>query len=105
MTDKEIIKGLKICNSNEKGCNECNYHTYYSAKCLGYLIKDSITLINKLKAEVEKVKAEAIKEFAERLKEQKYQSSEWSHGEHPFVVEEADIDDLVLEMTEVKENG
>lgn len=44
------------------------------------------------------VKAEAIKEFAERLKEQKYQSSDWSHGEHPFVVEESDIDELVQEM-------
>ena len=44
------------------------------------------------------VRAEAIKEFAERLKEQKYQSSDWSHGEHPFVVEEDDIDELVQEM-------
>jgi hypothetical protein len=39
-----------------------------------------------------------IKDFAERLKEYKYQSSDWSHGEHPFVVEESDIDDLVEEM-------
>lgn len=39
-----------------------------------------------------------IKDFAERLKEYKYQSSDWSHGEHPFVVEESDIDELVEEM-------
>jgi flagellar biosynthesis/type III secretory pathway protein FliH len=39
-----------------------------------------------------------IKEFAERLKEYKYQSSDWSHGEHPFVVEESDIYELVEEM-------
>ena len=39
-----------------------------------------------------------IKEFVERLKVYKYLSSDWSHGEHPFVVEEADIDDLVEEM-------
>jgi hypothetical protein len=45
------------------------------------------------------VRAEAIKDFAERLKEMKYQSSEWSHGAHPFVVEEEDIDYLVEEMT------
>ena len=45
-----------------------------------------------------KGRAEAIKDFAERLKEQKYQSSDWSHGEHPFVVEEDDIDELVQEM-------
>ena len=43
-------------------------------------------------------RTEAIKEFAERLKEHKYQSSDWSHGEHPFVVEEDDIDSLVKEM-------
>lgn len=42
--------------------------------------------------------AKGIKEFAERLKERKYQSSDWSHGEHPFVVEETDIDELVEEM-------
>ena len=39
-----------------------------------------------------------IKDFAERLKEYKYLSSDWSHGEHPFVVEENDIDELVEEM-------
>lgn len=47
---------------------------------------------------IEKSKAEAIKEFAENLKERKYQSTEWSHGEHPFVVEVDDIDDLLEEM-------
>ena len=42
--------------------------------------------------------AKGIKDFAERLKEHKYQSSDWSHGEHPFVVEESDIDELAEEM-------
>ena len=46
--------------------------------------------------------AEAIKEFAEKLKERAYTSAEWSHGEHPKVVECDDIDDLVEEMTEGK---
>ena len=44
------------------------------------------------------VRAEAVKEFAERLKESEYQSSDWSHGEHPYVVEVDDIDNLVKEM-------
>lgn len=44
------------------------------------------------------IKAEAYKEFAERLKESKYESSDWSHGEHPFVVEESDIDNLLYEL-------
>ena len=45
-----------------------------------------------------KGKAAGVKEFAEKLKERKYQSSDWSHGEHPFVVEETDIDELLEEM-------
>ena len=44
------------------------------------------------------ISAEAYKEFAERLKELKYQSSDWSHGEHPFVVEESDIDNTLYEL-------
>ena len=47
---------------------------------------------------IAKAKAKAYKEFAERLKEQMYQSSDWSHGEHPFVVEESDIDTLLEEL-------
>lgn len=43
-------------------------------------------------------KSEAYKEFAERLMQRKYQSSDWSHGEHPFVVEENDIIDVLEEM-------
>ena len=46
----------------------------------------------------EKGYAKGIQDFAERMKERKYQSSDWSHGEHPFVVEESDIDELVEEM-------
>lgn len=45
-------------------------------------------------------RADAIKEFAERLKSLAYNSNDWSHGEHPYVVEVGDIDDLVEEMME-----
>ena len=45
-----------------------------------------------------KIRAEAIREFADRLKGMKYESIEWAHGEHPYVVEESDIDNLVEEM-------
>ena len=48
----------------------------------------------------EQGKQDAVIEFAKRLKEYKYLSSDWSHGEHPFVVEENDIDQLLLEMLE-----
>lgn len=41
---------------------------------------------------------QGIKDFVQRLKEYKFLSFEWSHGEHPFVVEENDIDELAEEM-------
>lgn len=49
---------------------------------------------------IRKVRIETIKEFATRLKEYKYRSSDWSHGGHPFVVEEDDIDTCANEMME-----
>lgn len=49
---------------------------------------------------LKQARAEAIKEFADRLKERKYQSSGWLRGEHPYVVEESDIDEILEEMTE-----
>lgn len=61
------------------------------------LLEEGETLAT-LEEEANKAKSEAIKGFVERLKEKKYQSSDWSHGEHPFVVEEDDIDNLVEEM-------
>ena len=70
---------------------------------------ESLKFPYKMQVEVSKeieneIKSEAVREFAEKLKKWKYQSSDWSHGEHPFVVEETDIDELVIEMTE-KEGG
>ena len=50
-------------------------------------------------------RAEAIKEFAERLKALAYQSTDWSHGEHPIVVEVDDIDELVEEIAGGDQNG
>lgn len=55
---------------------------------------------NSYKMHYENAKAEAIKDFAERLKQWQYESSDWSHGEHPYVVEVNEIDNLVAEMTE-----
>ena len=42
--------------------------------------------------------ATGVKKFAEKLKSCKWKSSDWSHGEHPFVVEESDIDEIMEEM-------
>lgn len=43
-------------------------------------------------------KLKIIKEFVEEIKEHQYQSSDWSHGEHPYVIEVDDIDDALLNM-------
>ena len=124
MTDNEIIKALECC-SKAVGCNDCKkiQCSLYRAcwkdyRIMGHpIIHYALDLINRQKAEIERlkkgwkadvietsnIKTEAIKEFAERLKESKYQSSDWSHGEHPFVVEVDDIDNLVKEM--VGEDG
>ena len=47
---------------------------------------------------VGEIKAEAYTEFAEELKKRKYLDEGWLHGEHPYVVEEDDIDDVLEEM-------
>ena len=50
------------------------------------------------KEEIKIAKSEAVKEFAERLMQRKYQSSDWSHGEHPYVVE---VDDILVILEEM----
>jgi hypothetical protein len=116
MTDNEIIKALECCAIKHL-CNECPLnHNRKDCIRIERLVLD---LIERQKAEIERlenhiqegvdlakqlpemvafIQAEAYKEFAERLKERKYQSSDWSHGEHPFVVEEDDIDEVLEEM-------
>ena len=106
---------------------KCPFSTEYGCNIgLENLRNEALDLINRQRAEIErlkcemgkllpkdcsyavqmevsnnletKIRAEAIREFADRLKEMKYESIEWAHGEHPYVVEESDIDNLVEEM-------
>lgn len=56
-------------------------------------------LLRKTLAEVRKETAE---QFAEMLKSMAYQSTDWSHGEHPMVVEVDYIDEILEEFTEDK---
>lgn len=44
------------------------------------------------------IKSEAIKEFWSRLQGIAYQSGDWSHGEHPMVVELDDAEEIYEEM-------
>ena len=49
---------------------------------------------------------ETAKKFAEMLKKMAYQSTDWSHGEHPMVVEVDYIDEIAEEITgENKDDG
>lgn len=129
MTDNDIIMGLECCS---KSCSEnficcaCPYAKLpVKNYCGAELSKDSLDLINRQKAEIEKLKntdfqvevssrlekeirAEAIKEFAENLKQQAF-SCDVSFGfgkEHyTKAVAVIEIDKIVEEMTEVKNNA
>ena len=120
LTDKEIKKALEICSTYKGKCTDCPAFVKVDRSNCKKVLLGAVEIINRLQAENEKldrtvkeyaylydkhintpfnhIKAEAYKEFAERLKERKYQSSDWSHGEHPFVVEESDIDDTLYEL-------
>lgn len=114
-TDEEIIKWLDFC-CNTHNCLNCPY-LKVGMPCIRIMQSDALSLIKKQQAEINRLKKydeerdirlharlianaknEAIREFVERLKEMKYESIEWSHGKHPYVVEESDIDNLVEEM-------
>lgn len=120
MTDNEIIKALEWHSNDETHCSPCPYEehsvTHY---CVDKLLDDALSLIIRQKEEIERlkgwenllkaekhslIKAAAIKEFAYRLRQRSYESSDWSHGEHPMVVEWSDIDE-VLEETAGENNA
>ena len=123
LLDRDIIKAFECCTKIEEGeslklCFECPMFEEDVDNCTASLFRAVLDLINRQQTEIEEqdqaiinalhrmgeVRAEAIKEFAERLLESKYESSDWSHGEHPYVVEESDIENLLYELTEVS-NG
>ena len=80
-------------------------YKYYYDECLKDLKKANTEIErlkgreNLLKAEKHSlIKTEAVKEFARRIRQRSYESSDWSHGEHPIVVEWSDIDEVLEEM-------
>ena len=114
VSQEVFIKALGCCE--QRRCDECPVHCI-SPFCISFVQKGALNLIKKQQAEINRLKkydeerdirlharliatakAETIKEFADRLKGMKYESIEWAHGEHPYVVEESDIDNLVEEM-------
>lgn len=114
MTDNEIIKALEWHSNDEKHCSPCPYEEHSATHyCLDMLLDDALSLITRQKEEIERlkgwenllkaekhslIKAEAVKEFAHRIRQRSYESFDWSHGEHPMVVEWSDIDEVLEEM-------
>ena len=114
MTDNEIIKALDCFSGKEIYCKNCAYRDNSNMGiCRRNAAKDTIDLINRQKAEIERlkgwqdllkaekhslIKAEAVKEFLKKAKDLSYESRDWSHGEHPFVVELDDLETIYDEM-------
>jgi hypothetical protein len=111
MTDNEIIKALECC-AGDDGCDVCPMYKP-SSECITELQGKVLDLINRLQANnssmqstlakmsmgVEQAKAEAIKEFWSRLQGIAYRSEvEWSHGEHPMLIELDDAEEIYEEM-------
>ena len=116
MTDNEIIKALECCAKNAWNCDD---NCPFFKKCSKTLMaKSSLNIINRQKAEVERLnielqsmrsaansykmhyeteKSEAIIEFAEMLK-----NCFAISGDYLDIINI--IDNLVKEMTEVKES-
>lgn len=98
MEDKEIVKALE-CKPKAELIELCNrlQEKVGELEIKNSALEYDLSLIRQEREEV--VKAEAYKEFAERLKERKYlDETGWSHGEHPYIVEEDDIDDVLEEL-------
>ena len=116
MTYEQTIKAFEYCMNQNECSSCCPYDDDEDTNegCTSKLVEDVLDLIKRQQAEIERLQTEkdnlirtykecmteAVKEFAERLLESKYESSDWSHGEHPYVVEESDIENLLYELTE-----
>ncbi len=110
--------------------NELNFLTVSqcvsSDYCKGYneAVAKANEIINEQQAEIDKrnkviaelkevvmlweakykvVRIKVAKEFAEKIKIYKFQSIDWVHGEHPYVVKETDIDNGLDKMVGEKE--
>ena len=123
LTPEEIKKALECCGTDD-GCLRCPLLEINAPECGMRLCRESLELHKSQQAEIERlrtecgnqsalwskhyegvfetaketIKAEAIEEFWGRLKGIAYQSGDWSHGEHPMVVELDDAEEIYDEM-------
>lgn len=119
MTDKDIIKALECCTG--LGCDKCKFNDGEpnTCSCEWELKNAAMEVLQRQRAEIKRLTTEhdalirtykdcamgVVKEFAAKLKERAYVAeNEWSHGEHPMVVEVDDIDECVEEMEHGHEN-
>ena len=133
MTDKDIIKALEYCSKSSwlSDCDGCPCYDekedIQTSECQERLMKNVLNLINRLQAEIERlnaliaetnkqrgkvihaitrideVKTEAYKEFAEKLKEKAY-LNDGVNGFRDLIVEVDDINNILEELTERKED-
>ena len=125
MTDNEIIKALECClpQNGKRNCDDCPYAECEKG-CADKMIKDSLDLINRQKAEIEELKFKnlalsqnritmperleivnnardkAIREFAKKLKSKSQLLAPSVYAEPYRAVSIDDINSLVKEMTE-----
>lgn len=115
MTNKEIIKGLEICSKEDASCGKCPLFAKKGIRCICFLQKNALNLIDRLEAENDSLKydmellkqeksyveAEAIKEFVKRLKEKSSKMELVCSGSlvrRDYTIDEEIIDNLVKEM-------
>lgn len=121
MTDNEIkVVREKIESLHDKILKSKFAETVTESEMLSLIF--AVRGLNDQKAEIERleeilggtskvltetcavVRAEAIKEFLSKARELSYKSSDWSHGEHPFVVEWDDLETICEEMVGVRDD-
>ena len=105
---EQVIKALECCIEGID-CTLCPY--FDKDSCPQILNENALALIKELTEENERLTESALKiaeqhqayiirKMQKRIKSVSYQSKDWSHGEHPMVVEVDDIDQIVKEMLE-----
>ena len=90
---------LNCCGSTP--CYACSAKRL-ERKVVKKLQTDFTELLNQEIRELQlaQTRKETAEKFAERVKAMAYQSTDWSHGEHPMVVEVDYIDEICEEITE-----
>lgn len=96
------MSNVNVIDNAEEDLNEIINHQRAEIEALNKenkRLKDKYEIVFQPKA---MIKAEAIKKFLNKARELSYESNDWSHSEHPFVVE---WDDLVTIYDEMVGDG